>query len=507
MHFPTLTLLASVLGLVARAAPVNETSVEADAVGNRLVFAHFMIGITADRTSASDYDDDMRRAKAAGIDAFALNIGMDPYTDGQLEWAYQSAQNNGMKVFISFDFNWYAVPDPGAVGRKIAQYAGRQAQLQVDGKVFASSFAGDGLNVAAVRQAAGVPVFWAPNFHPGGGDFSQIDGALNWMAWQNNGANKAPSNGNLVTVNQGDQGYLSALAGKAYIARGSANPALQTHFGPEVPYSKNWVFPSDMLFYRRWLEILQTKPRFVEIVTWNDYGESHYVGPLSSKHNDDGASKWVNDMPHSGWLDMAKPFIAAFKAGASTPNAYIAADQLVYWYRVTPKALNCDPQDTTMNPANNDSGNYFMGRPNGFDSMADNIFVVPLLKTPGTVTVNSGGTLYTFDAPAGASAYSLPFHVGAQAFSLSRNGKQVLSGTSLRPVQNTCPCGLYNFNAYVGTVPAGPADALGPDGLNHFATGLRAACAAQASLPASPPAVTAPTTTIRANPISTSLPV
>lgn len=76
----------------------------------------------------------MRRAKAAGIDAFALNIGMDPYTDGQLEWAYQSAQNNGMKVFISFDFNWYAVPDPGAVGRKIAQYAGRQAQLQVDGK-------------------------------------------------------------------------------------------------------------------------------------------------------------------------------------------------------------------------------------------------------------------------------------------------------------------------------------------------------------------------------------
>ena len=51
-----------------------------------------------------------------------------------------------------------------------------------------------------------------------------------------------------------------------------------------------------MLFYRRWLEILQMKPRFVEIVTWNDYGESHYVGPLSSKHNDDGASKWVNDM-------------------------------------------------------------------------------------------------------------------------------------------------------------------------------------------------------------------
>lgn len=56
------------------------------------------IGITADRTSAADYDADMQRAKGLGIDAFALNIGVDPYTDQQLGFAYQSAANNGMKV-------------------------------------------------------------------------------------------------------------------------------------------------------------------------------------------------------------------------------------------------------------------------------------------------------------------------------------------------------------------------------------------------------------------------
>lgn len=69
-----------------------------------------------------------------------------------------------------------------------------------------------------------------------------------------------------------------------------------THFGGEVSYSKNWVFPSDLLWYNRWREILQLGPRFVEIITWNDYGESHYIGPLSSPHTDDGASKWVMDM-------------------------------------------------------------------------------------------------------------------------------------------------------------------------------------------------------------------
>lgn len=78
-----------------------------------------------------------------------------------------------------------------------------------------------------------------------------------------------------------------------YIA---VSPWFFTHFGPEVSYSKNWNFPSDLLWFDRWNEILALKPRFIEIVTWNDYGECHYIGPLKSPHTDDGASKWVNDM-------------------------------------------------------------------------------------------------------------------------------------------------------------------------------------------------------------------
>jgi hypothetical protein len=138
---------------------------------------------------------------------------------------------------------------------------------------------------------------------------------------------------------------------------------------------------------------------------------------------------------------MAKPFIAAWKAGSTSVNNYIHSDQIIYWYRVAPKNLNCDSTDTTMVPANNASGNYFMGRPNGWQSMSDSVFVVNLLTAAGTVTVNSGGIAYTFNAPAGASAFSVPFSVGAQAFSLARNGKTVLSDTSLRKILNVCPCG------------------------------------------------------------------
>src|SRR5262249_45497613 len=100
-----------------------------------------------------------------------------------LGYAYASASNNGMKVFISFDFNWWHDnSDASAVGAKIKQYASLPAQLKVDNKVFASSFTGDRLDVPAMRSAAGVDVFWAPNIHPEmGTSFANVDGALNWM--------------------------------------------------------------------------------------------------------------------------------------------------------------------------------------------------------------------------------------------------------------------------------------------------------------------------------------
>ncbi|KAK2607086.1 hypothetical protein N8I77_005791 [Diaporthe amygdali] len=447
LKFIAVILLCIVSPVVSR--PSYE--IAARQTTDRLVFCHFMIGIVSDRTGPADFDADMQRAKALGIDAFALNIGVDPYTDAQLSYAYQSAANNGMKVFISFDFNWYHTSQGTEVGQKIAQYATSYptSQLYVDGKIFASSFAGDGVDVNAIRTAAGAPIFWAPNFHPSQGtNFSTVDGALNWM---------------------------------------------------EVPYSKNWVFPGDLLWYQRWNEILTLGPRFLEIITWNDYGESHYIGPLASKHTDDGNSKWTNDMPHGGWMDMAKPFISAYKNGATSAATYVSSDQLIYWYRPTLRSINCDATDTTMVSADNSSGNYFMGRPNGYETLADAVFVVSMLKTPGTVTVMSGNNVQSFSAPAGISAYQVDMQIGKQQFFLARNGQTVMSSVSLKNISDVCPCGIYNFNAYVGSVPDEPSDPLGPDALASLTAGLHVTtCSATPSLGTAPvsPTTTPPTTSV-----------
>lgn len=214
--------------------PTPQITERQDATANsttgKLVFCHFMMGIVAGRKSAADYDADMTQAKDLGIDAFALNIGTDEFTGKQLDYAYESAAKNDMKLFISFDFNWFsATKDATKVGQMIATYSKKPAQLKVDGKVFASSFSGDGLDVSAVKSAAGMDVYFAPNFTPGGTpDAAKIEGALNWIAWPNNGANKAPTAGVRVSVAEGDTKYDNWLAGpKSYIA--PISPVRITH--------------------------------------------------------------------------------------------------------------------------------------------------------------------------------------------------------------------------------------------------------------------------------------
>ncbi|KAI3341366.1 glycosyl hydrolase family 71-domain-containing protein [Ustulina deusta] len=126
------------------------------------------------------------------------------------------------------------------------------------------------------------------------------------------------------------------------------SPWFFTHFGLEVPYSKNWGFPSDTLWFDRWEQILELQPQYLEIVTRNDYAEFHYIGRLDSPH---GKKECRSLFPIS-----------------------------VYWFCPTPTDLDCDAPDTTpVGVHDNSSGNYFKGRPNGWETMKNEVFVVTLL--------------------------------------------------------------------------------------------------------------------------------
>ncbi|EIW78759.1 glycoside hydrolase family 71 protein [Coniophora puteana RWD-64-598 SS2] len=423
-------LASSALGAIL---PTRGTEELVDrASGDKYVFAHFMVGIVASYTQ-DDWTADMQLAQSIGIDGFALNIGKDSYNDQQLGYAYAAASATGFKVFISFDFSYWTTGDTSTIAQYINTYGAMDGQFIYNNEVFVSTFVGDGFNWGDVASQS-KPLFACPNWQPGsfGGD-NGVSCGFSWGAWPNQ--NNQPIDQNMTTTL--DQEYITNLGSNPYMM--PVSPWFFTHYGPSS-YNKNWIFYSDWLWNTRWDQVLQLAPQFVEIVTWNDFGESHYIGPLHPDNpsvyagGDTGAVQWVTGMTHDAWRDVAAPYIKAYKAGASSPTT----EELVYYYRPSPKDAACSDS---------------VAQPTGYEFDDDLVFVTALTTSPATVVITSGSNAaVSIDVPAGINTVSAPMGLGQQVFALQRNGSPVMQGTSSQQISSTCT--VNNFNAYVGKVTA-----------------------------------------------------
>jgi hypothetical protein len=146
-----------------------------------------MVGIVS-TYNASSWEYDMSLAKAAGISGFALNIGVDPYNEAQLDLAYAAGEKIGFDLFISFDFNWFTLNDYDKVTALLKRYAGKKAQLLVEGKVFVSTFIGDGFDWDKVAAGVGKELYAVPFYQPKTeyADRKDIKGLFSWYVLRAN---------------------------------------------------------------------------------------------------------------------------------------------------------------------------------------------------------------------------------------------------------------------------------------------------------------------------------
>ncbi|OBZ69018.1 hypothetical protein A0H81_11351 [Grifola frondosa] len=80
----------------------------------------------------------------------------------------------------------------------------------------------------------------------------------------------------------------------------AVTPWFFTHFSPQT-FNKNFIFyTDDHLYPTRWQTLIDNRDSvdFVEINTWNDYGESHYIGPIKGALPT-GSEAWVNGFDHT----------------------------------------------------------------------------------------------------------------------------------------------------------------------------------------------------------------
>lgn len=200
--------------------------------------------------------------------------------------------------------------------------------------------------------------------------------------------------------------------------------------------NKNWIYRSDnWLLATRFESILSMRTQFdlVEMVSWNDFGESHYMGSLAPAVDQPNSTGWTNGFPHTAWLSLLKYYATAWKTGAYPANT----DVLWLWSRPHPKDA------TPSSPTN--------ARPNNYAATDDQLYVVATLASDATVTISSGANTATWNLPAGLSKLAIASAAGSITAKIVRAGATVKSYDSAGSFSYNLSPADYNFNYFVAS--------------------------------------------------------
>ncbi|KAF6752781.1 alpha-1,3-glucanase [Ephemerocybe angulata] len=383
---------------------------------------------------------DITLAASKGIDGFALNIGSDPWQLARVADAYAAAIGTTFALFPSFDMGNLPCArerDGDILRTMINTYYDHSNQMYFHGAPLVSTFGGQQCHFGQPTINEGwrrilktdLPaVHFIASFFMDPAIYGSIDSANGAFSWDS-----AWPMGNYDIDASYDNEYRRYLNGRTYMA--GVSPWFFTHYGPDS-YNKNFIFRADnWLLAERWEILIRDRELLdiVQIITWNDFGESHYMGPI------DGAQpkseSWTTGFDHQGWLDLQHYYITAYKTGRYPE---IERDRIFLWGRLYPAAASSpDPLD----------------RPQNFNYTEDFVWGVVLLTEEARLDLSCGDSRLSIDLPSGHSKVNLPLTGDCSVTSsLTRGGSQVLRFAPQGYNFSTSPP-MYNFNAFVAASP------------------------------------------------------
>jgi glucan endo-1,3-alpha-glucosidase len=441
------------------------------------VFAHFMVQ-NAWAYNQAQWKADMQSAKSIGIDAFAMNW-MPPDCQSGLSWqesriddAYKAAEEVGFKITHSFDMSWTECNNGGYwnttyMADVLQKHASSKATYRWNSNMLVTTYGGDAVkqygnlffaDLKLKMRLSGNAISFTPALTTystkaqkdaeGAAyemiqDFPTTDGYFNWQAWpMSNNIN------NTCTPDEAFQ-YQMKKAGKTgpYIMAVSPWQFKDLDNGSG---SDAWVAPGDWLFVKRLEAIAQqdVKPDIIELLTWNDWCESHYLRDLpgnSTSATDyadlSSMQAYVAGQNHSPWRIITKYYISWWKNGKQPE---ITEDQVVFWYRVHAKDAQCNQGSANIRNS---------------DMLEDAVFAWAAVTKDSTISMSLGSnTYYNFDADASGPALgSIPFpkqlNGDRPIVAIMQDGKTAYYGEGSKPV--TSWCSTKNFNPVVNLVGQG----------------------------------------------------
>lgn len=424
--------------LLAGSAFLTQSIVE-----SKLVFAHYMVGTVDASTTHAHQDID--GAIAVGFDAFALNVG-NPGADwakNTVQQLFDYAGSKPFKLFFSFDF--YGNGDISQHQALFAQFKDHPAHLKYGSNNLpvVSSYSGGSVGPDTWKSfKTANNVYLIPNPEADGNYYSNpsgffkswgdaVDGVFSWeTAWPD--TSETPVN----VSSTKDQAVKSAAdaAGKAYMM-GLSSIQYKHCCGD------SWYRAGETNLPERMEQILSVAPEFTEVITWNDAGESHYIGPCWAEGLTSEILQYGNSdtIPHTGWQSLISSFIKAFKAGSKNVSAMTPTNGKfagALWYRGV--LTSCSGDKPRGAGAARDAVNYAV--------------VLPAGSSGHSIRVTSGGqVLATQPASAGLNYNSVPgMKTGAQKIELVDGSGNVVASASGSVNVGTSPTnGFCNYNYYV----------------------------------------------------------
>ncbi|KAL3494664.1 glycoside hydrolase [Aspergillus germanicus] len=412
------------------------------------VFAHYMVG-TVDATTDHALRD-IDGGIAVGFDAFALNIG-----DPTAEWAkstidqlFAAAEESGTAFGLFFSFDMLQHPVLADHVNLFNEYRDHPNYFRggANGFPVVSSYGGYATHDDWASFKDSADIYLIPNLDdsaPGAGDdapyytdtagqlsgYDFVDGFFSWeSAWP--ASTEGPVNVNFA----GDQAVMEYAHsfGKDYMM-GLSSLQYKDMNG------ETWYRIGEVNLPQRMEQILDLQPDFTEVITWNDGGESHYIGNLWEEGYSTASEilEYANmaDWSHNAWQPLITSFITAYKDGKTAdqmnPPGGVSEPIGAMWYRGMLKSCS------ESIPAN-------------VDSAVDTVnyaIVVPAGSMDLRIRVSSGGNvLSTVDARPGLNYAAVPgMVVGAQKVEVLSGDETILSATSTSDVTDASKCN-FNFN-------------------------------------------------------------
>ncbi|KAJ4479826.1 glycosyl hydrolase family 71-domain-containing protein [Lentinula lateritia] len=400
--------------------------------GTKYVFMHHIVGNTYEYTRDS-WANDLNQIRAKDMqvscfiiqilhhsynvffgnsDAVALNVGRDSWQRNRIEDAYSVAAAVGMSVFISFDYTSFDCSVDNTI-QWVDSFKGLPAQFKVNGRPMISSYSGECLGPdgwQTIRTKTGgflMPFIYGNDDQQfkKGSSYGFLDSwycSVSWgCAWPQGNYDKTT----------GDDHYYMNIFENRYAT--TVSSWLYTHYN----YKNFYLRGDEWLLITRWEQLISMRDQltFVEMVTWNDYGESDYFGPgPSSSDLQPYGTTWANGFPHNGFFDLSAYYITAFKTGT---YPQITKDTIYFWLRPHPAGIN----------ANKDP----LPKPEGWDWTSDTLWAAVFCSSTCNVTLQVGVYSQGFNnLPHGVNKISIPLKaLGFVTVKMSKNGQQVINHT------------------------------------------------------------------------------